>query len=60
MRRRRRGELRGGTEPLVNLNTRIPRVLYRRVKVASVEQDREMQEFVAEAIRERLRARRGR
>ena len=57
MRRRRRGELRGRTEPLVNLNARIPRELYRRVKVASIEQDLEMQDFLADAIREYLRAR---
>jgi len=47
----------GAAEPLVNLNARIPRRLHRRVRLLWVEQDREMREFVAEALRESLRRR---
>ena len=48
------------TEPLVTLNARVPRSLRRRVRLLCVEQNREMQDFIAEAIREQLRARHGR
>ena len=44
--------------PLVALTTRIPRQLWQRVRVLCVEQDRELQAFVAEALREYLRQRR--
>ncbi len=55
--RRRQRHLREQSELLISLNVRVPRELHRRVRLVCVEQDREMQEFVAEAIREDLAAR---
>jgi len=47
----------GGAEPLT---TRVPRSLGQRMCLVCVEQDREMHDFVAEALREYLNRRRGR
>jgi len=47
-------------EPLAQLTTRVPRSLRQRVRLVCVEQDREMQDFVTEALREYLNARRRR
>jgi predicted transcriptional regulator len=42
------------TEPLTQLSVRVPRSLQRRLRLVCVEQDREMQTFIAEALREYL------
>jgi hypothetical protein len=49
----------GPRESLVNLNARIPRQLWRRVRLQCLHEERLMQDFIAEALREYLRARRG-
>ncbi len=54
---RRRPESRGPAGPLVRLATRVPRSLRQCVRLVCVEQGREMQHFIAEAIREYLRRR---
>jgi len=54
------GTTHGATEPLAGLNARIPRQLWQRVRVLSVQEDRLMQDFVTEAMREYLRSRQGR
>ena len=48
---------RRSTEPLVALNARVPNRLWRRVRILSVEQDRLVQDIVADALREYLAAR---
>ncbi len=57
---RRRPEITGRAGTLVQLATRVPRSLRQRVRLVCVEQDRSVQEFVAEAIREYLRRRQAR
>jgi hypothetical protein len=52
---RRQRPLRGPSEPLVSLDTRVPHELQRRVRLVCIEQGPTVQEFVAEAIREYLR-----
>ena len=42
------------TEPFATLNARIPRKLWHRMRILCVEEDRSMQEFVIEAVREHL------
>ena len=42
-------------EPIMQLATRVPSSLFRRVKVFCVENETPMQSFVADALRERLR-----
>ena len=54
MRHRHRPELRGPTEPFAQLTTRVPRELHRRVRLVCVQADRSVQDFIAEAIREKL------
>lgn len=53
-----RRHLRAATSPdlLVNLNARIPRSLWRRVRVRSFEENRLIRTFVAEALHDYLRA----
>jgi len=60
MPRRAKGALARGREgePLVQLTMRVPRSLRQRLRLVCVEQGREMQDFIAEAIREYLRRRR--
>ena len=43
-------------EPLSTLATRIPRGLQRRLRLFCLEEERLLQDFVAEAVRERLEA----
>ncbi len=57
MPRRRQAEVRGQTGPLVTVNARVPHRLRQRVRLVCVEQGRDMQDFVTEAIRECLRRR---
>ena len=47
-------------EPLVPVGTRIPKALRQRVRLSCADQDRQVQDFVAEALREYLRHRRRR
>lgn len=54
MRPRRRRPRREPAGPLVALTTRVPRSLRQGVRLVCVEQDREMQDFIAEALREYL------
>jgi hypothetical protein len=42
-------------EPIMQLATRVPSSLFRRVKVWCVENETAMQDFVADALRESLR-----
>lgn len=48
------------TEPFTALNARIPRQLWQRVRLFSVQEDRLIRDFVTEAMREYLRSRQGR
>jgi len=52
--RRRRQE---AQEELVNLNARVPRPLWRRVRVQCLREDRLLRTFITEALREYLEAR---
>ncbi len=61
MRPRRRRPTRERAEPLTQLTTRVLRSLRQRVRVHCFRQDRDMQDFVAAALREALhRRQRGR
>ena len=51
------GSTHEAAEPLAGLNARIPRQLWRRVRFHCVAQERLVQDFVAEAMREHLRSR---
>jgi len=42
-------------EPVMQLATRVPSSLFRRLKVFCVEHETAIQSFVADALRERLR-----
>jgi len=54
-------EIAGRAGTLVQLSTRVPRSLRQRMRVVCVEQDREVQDFIASAIAEKLpREKRGR
>ena len=44
------------TEPLVNLNARVPKHLWRRVRLRCLEEGRLLRAFITEALREHLRA----
>jgi len=48
------------TEPLVNLNARVPKHLWRRVRLRCLEEGRLLRAFITEALREHLRDRRRR
>ena len=54
---RSEGTTHEATEPLTALNARIPRQLWQRVRVLCVQENRLLQDFVTEAIREYLRSR---
>jgi predicted HicB family RNase H-like nuclease len=43
------------TEPLVNLNARIPKKLWRRVRLQCLQEERLLRTFITEALREHLR-----
>lgn len=43
------------TEPLVNLNARIPKKLWRRVRLQCLQEERLLRSFITEALREHLR-----
>ena len=45
----------GPRESLVNLNARIPRQLWRRVRLQCLHEERLMRDFIAEALHESLR-----
>jgi hypothetical protein len=44
------------TEPLVNLNARVPKHLWRRVRLRCLEEGRLLRAFITEALREHLRS----
>ena len=45
------------TEMLVNLNARVPRQLWRRVRLQCLREERLLRNFITEALREYLRDR---
>ena len=45
------------TEPLVNLNARVPKHLWRRVRLRCLEDGKLLRVFITEALREHLRER---
>ena len=47
-------------QDLVNLNARVPRHLWRRVRVQCLREDRLLRSFITDALREYLAARGGR
>ncbi len=44
-------------EPLVNLNARVPKHLWRRVRLRCLEEGRLLRAFITEALREHLKSR---
>lgn len=44
-------------EPLVNLNARVPKHLWRRVRLRCLEEGRLLRAFITDALREHLRSR---
>ena len=44
-------------EPLVNLNARVPKHLWRRVRLKCLEEGRLLRTFITEALEEHLRTR---
>jgi hypothetical protein len=56
---RHRGE-RDDVDTLVNLNARVPRHLWRRVRLQCLREERLLRSFITEALREYLRDRSGR
>ena len=49
----------GSGEPLVNLNARVPKQLWRRVRLQCLREERLLRTFITEALHEYLRARSG-
>ena len=49
-----------GAETLVNLNARVPKQLWRRVRLQCLREERLLRSFITEALREYLRQRTGR
>jgi len=47
-------------ETLVNLNARVPKHLWRRVRLQCLREERLLRSFITEALREYLRGRTGR
>jgi predicted HicB family RNase H-like nuclease len=45
------------SEPLVNLNARVPKHLWRRVRLQCLREGRLLRSFITEALQEYLRAR---
>ncbi len=45
------------TEPLVNLNARVPKHLWRRVRLRCLEDGKLLRVFITEALREHLKER---
>jgi len=52
--------LRADPDTLVNLNARVPRHLWRRVRLQCLREERLLRSFITEALREYLRERAGR
>ena len=48
------------TETLVNLNARVPKQLWRRVRLQCLREERLLRNFITEALRKYLRQRTGR
>jgi len=51
---------RQGDEVLVNLNARVPKSLWRRVRLQCLREERLLRTYITEALREHLRERTGR
>lgn len=51
---------REASETLVNLNARVPKHLWRRVRLQCLREERLLRSFITEALRDYLRARRRR
>jgi len=56
----KRGRSTSADEALVNLNARIPKQLWRRVRLQCLREERLLRTFITEALREYLRSRAGR
>ena len=54
MTRRKTGETEHANDILVNLNARIPKSLWRRVRLQCTRQGRLLRSFIQEALQERL------
>jgi hypothetical protein len=52
-------EAREGTEVLVNLNARVPKHLWRRVRLQCLREERLLRSFITDALREYLQGRAG-
>jgi hypothetical protein len=50
-------ETREGTEVLVNLNARVPKHLWRRVRLQCLREERLLRSFITDALREYLQGR---
>ena len=48
------------SETLVNLNARVPKQLWRRVRLQCLREERLLRDFITDALREYLRQRTGR
>jgi hypothetical protein len=46
-------------EPLVNLNARVPKELWRRVRLQCLREGRLLRSFITDALREHLRSKTG-
>ena len=53
----RNRDTRGDSETLVNLNARVPKHLWRRVRLQCLREERLLRSFITEALREYLRDR---
>ncbi len=60
MARRKKASEEPGDEMLVNLNARVPRNLWRRVRLQCTREGRLLRTFITEALEERLRSERSR
>jgi hypothetical protein len=56
----RRRATRDEAEPLVNLNARVPKHLWRRVRLQCLREERLLRSFITEALEEYLRDRHAR
>lgn len=56
----KRSKSAGADEALVNLNARIPKQLWRRVRLQCLREERLLRAFITEALREYLRDKAGR
>lgn len=55
----RERDTRDGTDVLVNLNARVPKHLWRRVRLQCLREERLLRSFITDALREYLQGRGG-